>query len=183
MDNKLSIEIEKKMAEKDFFMEVNLDVCWWATLDSKDILELAHVLSKNAIVVWDNYNFPEEVESKLHSVKSLPFKSLDAISEVIDKKNSFEQNNILNEFFTSFVTPVIQFQDGYLKLPYEVKSAFLSVFDILKGMLSVRNKFVAVQCFSSSITRSLDAIKISNILTHKELSMLTQKYLLLSVKS
>lgn len=183
MDNKLSIEIEKKKAEKDFFMEINLDVCWWVSLESQDLLELAHVLSRNAITVWEKYNFPAEIELKLHSVRSLPLKTLRAISEVIDKRNSIQQHNILNEFFTSFVTPVIQFQDGYLQLPYEVKSAFLSVFDILKGMLPVKNKFVAVQCFSSSITRSLDAIKISNILTHKELSMLTQKYLLLSVKS
>lgn len=183
MDNKLSAEIEKKMAEKDFFMEVNLDTCWWATLNSDDTLKLAHLLSKNAIAVWDNYHFPVELESKLESVKSLPFKSLNAIHKVIDNRVNIDHDNVLNEFFTSFVTPVIQFQDGHLHLPYEVKSAFLSVFDILKGILSVRNKFVAVQCFSSSITRSLDAIKISNILTHKELSMLTQKYLLLSVKS
>jgi hypothetical protein len=182
MENRLYLEIEKKQAEKDFFMEVRMDICWWASLGLREIQELALILSRNALPVWDSYDFPQELKNRLNSIKHLPVNALHAISNVMSKKSGMLAENLLTEFFTSFVTPVIQFQDGELKLPYEVKSAFLSVFDILKGMLSVRNKYVALQCFSSSITRSMDAIKISNLLTQKEISMLTQKYLLLSNK-
>lgn len=157
-------------------------MCWWASLSAADIQQLAFVLSRNAIRVWNNYHFPEETASHLEAVKNLPVTALEFINGAIAKTSDMLHEKKLDHFFKLFITPVIQFQDGEIKIPYEVKSAFLSVFYILKGMLSVRNKFVAVQCFSSSITRSLDAIKISNILTSNEISMLTQKYLLLSNK-
>lgn len=182
MDIQLLSEIEKKQNDKDFFMEVDMDTCWWASLGKRDLLELAFILSKNALVVWENHHFPDKLKDNFNSIKSLPGKALHEIEYAIDKNNEAINEDSLNDLFTLFVTPVIQFQDGDLHLPYEVKSAFLSVFDILKGMLSTRNEFVGQQCFSSSITRSLDAIKISNVLTYKEISMLTQKYLLLSGK-
>ena len=182
MSNRLSIEIDKKKSEKDFFIEVNMDVCWWASLETDTILELAYILSEKAIIVWNNYIFQGELADKLNSLKSLPANALHAIGNAINEKEERMNDLHLNKFFRSFVTPVIQFQDGDLNIPYEVKSAFLSVFYILKGMLSVRNPFIATHCFSSSITRSFDAIKISNVFTNKEISMLTQKYLLLSAK-
>lgn len=155
------------------------DEKWWISRGKKDILELAFILSKNALVLWDDYN-SNKSEVKLNLIKSLPGDALQEIAEGINNtKNEFNRDNI-NKLFTLFVTPVLQIRDGELKLPYVVKSAFLSVFDILKGILSIRNKSQALQCFSSSITRSLDAIKISDIMTNNELSLLTKKYLLLS---
>ena len=156
------------------------DEKWWISRGKKDILELAFILSKNALVLWDNYNFSDKSEVRLNLIKSLPGDALQEIAEGINNvKNEFNKDKI-NKLFTLFVTPVLQIRDGELKLPYIVKSAFLSVFDILKGILSMRNKSQALQCFSSSITRSLDAIKISHIMTSNELSLLTKKYLLLS---
>ncbi|MEO9020770.1 MAG: hypothetical protein ABI237_12565 [Ginsengibacter sp.] len=182
MSKQLYQEIEKKQAQEDFFIEINTDACWWASLSSEHILELAFLLSQNALPVWEKYDFFGKIENQLHSVRLLPARALKGIGDILIRKRESADDKHLNNFFTSFVTPVIQFRDGDLNLPYEVKSAFLSVFDILKGMLSVRNPFLAVRCFSSSITRSMDAIVISNLLTNKEISMLTQKYLLLTVK-
>ena len=154
------------------------DEKWWVTLSKKDLLELAFILSKRALVLWDNYNFPEGSEERLNLIKPLPGNALLEIARGIDK-NEFNKDNI-NKLFTLFVTPILQIRDGNLKLPYVVKSAFQSVFDILRGIMITKNKAQYLQFFSSSITRSLDAIKISNLLSNDEIEMLTRKYLLLS---
>lgn len=150
---------------------------WWITLSKKDMLDLAYVLSKHALVLWDNYNFPEGSEEKLNLIKPLPGNALLEIAGGIDK-NDFNKDNI-NKLFTLFVTPILQIRDGNLKLPYVVKSAFQSVFDILRGIMMTKNKTQYLQSFSSSITRSLDAIRISNLLSNNEIETLTRKYLLL----
>ena len=161
-------------------MDIRTEQKWWDALSKKDLLELAFILSRRALVLWDNYNFPEGSEEKLNLIKPLPGKALQEIANGIDK-NEFNKDNI-NKLFTLFVTPILQIRDGNLKLPYIVKSAFLSVFDILKGIMITKNKYQYLQSFSSSITRSLDAIKISNIMTNNEINDLTKKYLLLSDK-
>lgn len=153
---------------------------WWVTLSKRDMLELAFILSKHAVALWDNYAFQERSEEKLNLIKSLPGDALKEIAKEIDK-NEFDKEHI-NKFFTLFVTPVLQIRDGNLKLPYMIKSAFLSVFDILRGIMIAKNKSQYLQSFSSSITRSLDAIKISNLLTNNEIEMLKRKYLLPSGK-
>ncbi|MEO6837293.1 MAG: hypothetical protein ABI261_02670 [Ginsengibacter sp.] len=159
-------------------MEIRTDEKWWDTLSKKDLLELAFILSKRALVLWDNYNFPEGSEEKLNLIKRLPGDALQEISMGIGK-NEFNKDNI-NKLFTLFVTPILQIRDGNLKLPYVVKSTFQSVFDILRGIMMTKNKSQYLQSFSSSITRSLDAIKISNLMTINEIDLLTRKYLLLS---
>ncbi len=163
------------------FMEWKLDECWWASLDKNESLKLAFTLSKKTLVLWDNFDFSDELNEKLNAVRFLPGMALQEIGNSIgnNKIESFDNERLTN-LFTLFVTPVLQIRDGNLKLPYEVKLAFLSVFNILKGILSARNNSQAQNCFSVAITRSLDAIKISNILTAEEISQLTQKYFLLS---
>ncbi|HET7118236.1 MAG TPA: hypothetical protein VFI29_17190, partial [Hanamia sp.] len=116
-------------------------------------------------------------------IKSLPGIALKEIDTLIKNKNGSFDIERLTKLFTLFVTPVLQIRDGNLKLPYVVKSTFLSVFNILKGILSSNNKSQALDSFTLSISRSLDAIKISNILTSDEISKLTQKYFLLSEKN
>ncbi|HUZ58581.1 MAG TPA: hypothetical protein VMU83_07355 [Hanamia sp.] len=164
-------------------MAINPDKCWWTALDKNQSLDLAFTLSKKALVLWDNFNFQDEIKDKLNAIKALPGIALKEIDDVIDKRNeSFDEERLTN-IFTLFVTPVLQIRDGNLKLPYVVKSTFLSVFNILKGILSSNDKSNALDCFSLSISRSLDAITISNILTSEEISKLTQKYFLLSGKN
>lgn len=160
-------------------MEVKIDACWWESLGKKDLLELAYILSKNAIVLWDNYKFPDEFKDKLKAIKSLPNTALQEIAVDVNNKNENFNKDRIKDIFTFFVTPVLQIRDGNLKLPYVVKSAFLSVFDILKGMQYTWDQSQAMECFSSSITRSLDALSISNIMTNDEIDTLKQKYLLL----
>lgn len=164
-------------------MEVNIDDCWWTALDKNDSLELAFTLSKKALVLWNNFNFTGELKDKLNAIKPLPAAALKEIDILIRNKNEGFDKKKLTNLFTLFVTPVLQIRDGELNLPYVVKSSFLSVFNILKGILSSRNKSQALNWYSLSISRALDAIKISNILTSDEISKLTQKYFLLSVKN
>ena len=159
-------------------MEMRIDEKWWITLSKKDLLELAFILSKHSLVLWDNYKFPEGSEEKLNLLKPLPGKALLEIANGIGK-NEFDKDSI-NKLFTLFVTPILQIRDGNLKFPYVVKSAFLSVFDILRGIMMTKNKSQYLQSFSSSITRSLDAIKISNLMSINEIDLLTRKYFLLS---
>jgi hypothetical protein len=160
------------------FTNVNHEDLWWLSLKKKDLLELAFTLSQKALPLWNGFNFPGNFKDK---IKSLPQFALAEIAVSMVKKSDNESH--LNDYYTSFITPVVQIQDGDLKFPYEVKLAFLSVFDILKGMLSTRNKYAAIEAFSSSITRSLDAIKISNILTTNEVAKLTDEFVFLSMKS
>ncbi|MDE3184219.1 MAG: hypothetical protein KGM16_12450 [Bacteroidota bacterium] len=155
-------------------MIAGTEVSWWKELTKKDMLEMAFVLSKKALPAWNNFHLYSELK---HELKTLPENALQDIEAML-KGKSDEQK--LNEHFTSFVTPVINIQDGYLKFPYEVKLAFLSVFHILHGMLSTSNMVVAKEAFSSSISRSIDAIKIAGILTADEISLMIQKYYLLS---
>ena len=159
-------------------MNVNNEDHWWLSLKKKDLLELAFILAQKALPVWNKFKFPATFKEK---IKLLPQSALAEVAISIAQKDNNESN--LNEFYTCFITPVIQLQDGELKLPYQVKLVFLSVFDILKGMLSGRNKYVAIESFSSSILHSLDAIKISNILTKNEIAMLTDEFLMLSRKN
>lgn len=158
-------------------MIVNHEDLWWLSLKKNDLLELAFILSQKVLPLWNNFNFPTNFKEK---IKSLPQFALAEIAVSMVKKCDNESH--LNNYYTSFITPVIQFQDGDLKFPYEVKLAFLSVFDILKGMLSMRNKFAAIDSYSSSITRSLDAINISNILTTNEVTKITDEFVFLSMK-
>jgi len=155
-------------------MTVGTEVLWWKALKKKDMLEMAFILSENALPVWNNFHLYSEIK---HELKSLPEKALKEIETVL-KGVSHEHD--LNEYFTSFITPVLHMRDGYLKYPYEVKLAFLSVFHILDGMLSNSNIVAANEALSTSIKRSIDAIKIAGILTADEISLLLQKYYLLS---
>jgi hypothetical protein len=150
------------------------EVSWWKELTKKDMLDMAFVLSKKALPAWNNFNLYSELK---HELKTLPENALQDIEAVLSGKSDEQK---LNEHFTSFITPVIHIQDGYLKFPYEVKMAFLSVFHILHGMLSSTNMIAAKEAFSDSIKRSIDAIKIAGILTADEISLMIQKYYLLS---
>jgi hypothetical protein len=163
-------------------MEAKIESCWWKSLGKKDLLELAYILSKNAKVLWDNYHFPDEYKEKLNAIKLLPDIALEEIAYDLENKPDDFNKDRIKDIFTFFVTPVLQIRDGNLKLPFVVKSAFLSVFDILKGMQYNLNQSQAMQCFSSSISRSLDALNISNMMTNKEIDTLLQKFFSLAGK-
>lgn len=164
-------------------MEDSLGECWWATLDKNESLELAFILSRKVLILWDKFDSPDiDLRNKLKAIKSLPNMALKEIDAYIKNKNENFDIKRLNKLFTLFVTPVLQIRDGNLKLPYVVKSTFLSVFNILKGILSSKDKSQILASFTLSISRSLDAIKFSNILTPDEVSVLTRKYFLLSRK-
>ncbi len=163
----------EKNQEREF-MTGDTEVSWWQLLKKKDMLEMAVVLANHALPAWNNYHFYAEIK---HELKSLPENAMKEIESFL-KGTRNEQK--LNEHYTSFITPVIHIRDGYLKYPYEVKLAFLSVFHILHGMLSSTNVVAAKEAFSTSITRSIDAIKIAGILTAEEISFLTHKYYLLT---
>jgi hypothetical protein len=163
----------KNQGEK--FMIVGAEeVSWWKRLKKNDMLEMAVVLAKHALLAWNNFHLYAEMK---HELKSLPENALKEI-ETFLKGTRDDQK--LKEHYTSFIAPVIHIRDGYLKYPYEVKLAFLSVFHILHGMLSTSNVSAAKESFSSSITRSIDAIKIAGILTAEEITLLMHKYFLLS---
>lgn len=149
------------------------EVLWWKGLKEKDLLEMSFILAQKALSAWDSFDHATVVECEL---KSLPE---NALKEIEASVKGFHNSQKLNEHFTSFITPVIQIRDGYLKYPYEVKLAFLSVFHILNGILAT-NVTSARQAFFHSITRATDAIRIARILTSEEVSMLTHKYYLLS---
>jgi hypothetical protein len=163
--------------KRNIFITHDSETLWWKSLQVNDMLEMAFMLSQKALPAWNNFNLYGELKKDL---KHLPEKTLKEIEAILKMGVSFEHK--LNEHFLSFVTPVIQIQDGDLKLPFEVKQSFLSVFHILKGMLSPRNDVAAIEAFSSSIKRSIDAIKIANILNSDEITALTNKYYQLSLQ-
>ncbi len=96
---------------------------------------MAFLLSKKALPAWENFHLYPEIK---HELKSLPENALKEIEAML---KGIHDDHKLNEHFTSFITPVIHIRDGYLKYPYEVKLAFLSVFHILHGMLSTNRYF------------------------------------------
>lgn len=150
---------------------------WWKSLQPGDMLEMAFILSKKALPVWNNFDLFDEIKLEL---KSLPEKTLKEIETVLELGYSFEHK--LNEHFSAFITPVIQIKDGNLKLPFEVKQAFFSVFHILKGMLATKNEVAVKDDFSSSIKNSIDAIRIAKVLTRDEIFLITNKYYQLSMQ-
>lgn len=163
--------------KRNIFMAASSEGSWWKSLQPDDMLEMAFILSKTALPAWNNFAFFDELKKDL---KNLPEKALKEIETVLQSGNSFEHK--LNEHFLSFITPVIQIKDGHLKLPFEVKQSFLSVFQLLKGMLSPKNEAAFTECFSSSIKKSIDAIKLAKILTGDEIFLLTNKYYQLSMQ-
>lgn len=163
--------------KRNIFITHDSETLWWKSLHIDDMREMAFMLSQKALPAWNNFDLYEELKKDL---KDLPEKTLKEIEAVLQMGASFEHK--LNEHFVSFITPVIQIQDGHIKLPFEVKQSFLSVFHILKGVLSLKNEAAAIEAFSSSIKRSIDAIKIGNILNHDEILALTNKYYQLSMQ-
>ena len=159
-------------------MNLNTDIGWWAQLGKKDLLEMAILLCKNAMPVWTNYAFPASMDS---SLKSLPTKALITIEALSTSNKNIETDEGIKNYFTSFVTPFIQIQDRDLDFPYAVKTSFLSVFYILKGLLSKKNS-AAIENFSTSVSKSLDAIYISKMMTISETEALIEKYFLLAQK-
>jgi hypothetical protein len=151
------------------------EVLWWKGLKEKDLLEMSFVLAQRALPAWNNFDHHTAVKLEL---KPLPENALKEIEATV---KGFRNSQKLNEHFTSFITPVIQIRDGYLKYPYEVKLSFLAVFHILHGIVAT-NVTSARQAFFHSITRASDAIRIAGILTSEEIASLTQKYYLLSQK-
>ena len=97
---------------------------------------MAILLCKNAMPVWKNYDFPA---STGNSLKGLPLKALITIEALNTPDKNIEAEEAIKNYFTAFVTPFIQIQDGGLDFPYAVKSSFLSVFYILKGLVSKKN--------------------------------------------
>ncbi|MEO8854489.1 MAG: hypothetical protein ABI359_11970, partial [Ginsengibacter sp.] len=166
--------IHKKVTN---YMNLNSDVGWWSLLAKKDQLEMAILLCKNAMPVWKNYDFPS---STGNSLKGLPIKALITIEALNTPDKNIEAEEAIKIYFTAFVTPFIQIQDGGLDFPYAVKSSFLSVFYILKGLLSKKNS-TALEDYSTSISKSLDAIYISKMMTISETEALIEKYFLLSL--
>lgn len=156
-------------------MTRSLEVLWWKKLNEKDLLELSFLLSQKALAAWNNFDHCDKIKQEL---RSLPENSLKEIEVML---KGFHNTHKLNEHFNSFVTPVINIRDGYLKYPHEVKLAFLSVFHILHGLVST-DIVSAKQAFISSVTKAIDAIRIAGILTSEEISLLTHKYYLLSIE-
>lgn len=157
-------------------MTVGTEVSWWKSLKKKDMVEMAALLARHALPAWNSFH--SDSNSK-HELITLPEKALKEIESVLN--GNLEHK--LHEHFTSFITPVIHIRDGYLKYPYEVRLAFLSVFHILEGMISTENVVAAKEALCSSIRKSIDAIKIGGILTAEEISLLTHRYYLLSKKA
>lgn len=149
------------------------EVLWWKGLKEKDLFELSFLLAQKALPAWNNFNHCSEIEKELRSLPG------NALNEIEARLKGFQNSHKLNEHFNSFITPVIHIRDGYLKYPHEVKLAFLSVFHILNGLIST-DVVSAKQAFSFSVTKAIDAIRIAGILTAEEISLLTQKYYLLS---
>ena len=145
------------------------EVSWWKSLKKKELLEMATVLANHALPAWNDFH--SHSKSK-YELKALPGNALKEIESAL--KGNLKSN--LCEHYNSFITPVIHIRDGYLKYPYEVRLAFLSVFHILHGMVSTNNIVSAKEAFSSSISKSIDAIKIAGILTAEEISLITNKY-------
>ena len=148
------------------------EVSWWKSLKKKELLEMATVLANHALPAWNDFH--SHSKSK-YELKALPGNALKEIESAL--KGNLKSN--LCEHYNSFITPVIHIRDGYLKYPYEVRLAFLSVFHILHGMVST-NLAAAKEAFCSSINKSIDAIKIAGILTAEEIELITTKYYQLS---
>jgi hypothetical protein len=162
---------EQKIKNK--VMTDGVEVAWWKSLKKKDMLEMATVLAKHALPAWNDFDLHCKSKQEL---KTLPENALKEIQSAL--KGNLEHN--LCQHYNSFITPVIHIRDGYLKYPYEVRLAFLSVFHILHGMVSTNNIAAAKEAFSSSISKSIDAIKIAGILTTEQISLITNKYYLLT---
>ncbi len=157
-------------------MTVDTEVSWWKSLKKKDMLEMATVLANHALPAWKNFHSNSGAK---HDLITLPEKALKEIEVVLNGNPAHK----LHDHFTSFITPVIHIRDGYLKYPYEVRLAFLSVFHILHGIISTDNIVSAKEALSSSIHKSIDAIKIAGILSAEEIALITSKYYLLSSKA
>jgi len=119
------------------------EALWWKMLKEKDLLEMSFILAQNALPAWKNFNHSAITKQELASLPE------NALREIEAMLKGFGSSPKLNEHFNSFVPPVVNIRDGYLKYPYEVKLVFLSVFHILKGIISndvkiARQAFVSV---------------------------------------
>jgi hypothetical protein len=149
------------------------EALWWKMLKEKDLLEMSFILAQNALPAWKNFNHSAITKEELASLPE------NALREIEAMLKGFGNSPKLNEHFNSFVPPVVNIRDGYLKYPYEVKLVFLSVFHILKGIIS-NDVRIARHAFVSSISKAIDAINIAGLLTSEEIALLTQKYYALS---
>ena len=157
---------------------------WWTGISNDAQLQLAIELAEKALPVWEQYAakgilvYKENAnESGYHVNKDLLYNSLTYLKSNFTLLTTPGKMVLtgLTKYQNEFIGPVMALADGYWKLPYAVKKVFYAVYQILKGILNYNEQEVNFD-FSHSITDSLDAIDIADLLTEKQVREILEPY-------
>ena len=156
---------------------------WWNLLDTTDQLDLALSLTQKALPIWEKYTQANQTVYRNSSSgpfikinKQLLQTSIEEImaSSLIHFPN--KDNKKIKKCYDDFIGPLIAMQDGNWPATYPVKKVFLSVYNILKGILEQDNIPALKSLLAVSINQSLDCLDISKLYSREEIESFLEGY-------
>lgn len=156
---------------------------WWIALDDIKQLHLALHLARKALPVWEKYTAAQGIiyrnssTGPVHKIDSLLLQS--AIAEIqLHSGLQFPaiDNKEINQYYNSFVNPVIALQDGAWSAPYPVKKIFLSVYNILKSILEQNSVPGSKNYLATAINQSIDCIEVSKLYSLNEIAVFLESF-------
>jgi hypothetical protein len=162
--------------------ELPQDETWWNLLDTPVQLQLAIVLARKALPVWEKYSKSNEPVYKNSSTgpfvaisPALLQSSLNEIEQAAFVH--FPQNSkAITACYNEFVAPLVALQDGNWMVTYHAKKIFMAVYNILKAITEQADISTVKSLLSVSINQSLDCIDMSRLYSKEEMITFLQSY-------
>lgn len=162
--------------------EVSEDV-WWKALSKADMLQLALRLALQALPVWEKYTAAQQItyrNSSAGPVNKIDSRLLQTAIAAMQRHSPMQfpafDDEEINQYYNSFVNPVIALQDGAWSAPYPVKKVFLAVYNILKSILE-QNSVPGFETYlSTAINQSIDCMEVSKLFSRNEILVLLDPF-------
>jgi hypothetical protein len=156
---------------------------WWKALDGIDQLHLALHLARKALPVWEKFTSAQHIiyrNSSTGPVNKIDSRLLQSAIEEMQLHSRLHfpaiDDKEINQYYNSFVNPVIALQDGAWSAPYPVKKIFLSVYNILKSILEQNSVPGSKNYLATAINQSIDCIEVSKLYSRDEIAVFLESF-------
>ena len=126
---------------------------------------IAIKLAKLILPIWEQYAdkhelvYRDTVVGLTHSVdRKLLENSIEAIEEYTNSKALFKRRNKLDTFYEQFADPVVSLKDNDWKVPYEVETAFFSIYNLIRNAIGKTPTVFDESSIYVSINQAADAL-------------------------
>ncbi|MCY7293217.1 MAG: hypothetical protein LH615_13650, partial [Ferruginibacter sp.] len=193
--NKIFVPLSKTITAADTFfivpgnkkvstgISVGPEHFWWNALSNMDQLQLALMLTQKGLIVWEKYARSRDITYS--NSNTAPASKIDylLLQKTIDEITLQSQmllpacdNKKINQYYYLFIGPVIALQDGNWAPPYQVKTIFLAVYNVLKSIVEQNTPASLESGLAISINQSLDCMDISKLYNREEITAFLKVY-------